>query len=812
MSTLAPVMKRQSSEARNTRECGHVLGRAEARPRRARSHVRLLLELGVGRALARREDLAGRDRVADDAVLGEVDRDLAREVDDRALHGRVRDVAGRADQAVLRRHVDHAAAHVAARLLRQHLPHRAPAAEERPAQPDVEDDVPVGLAGLEQALRVRARDHRVVDHDVEPALAELQRSLDQPVDVAGARDVGLDEARDAAGLGDQAFRRHAADVQRLALHVADHDARALGGEGHAHRAPEPRGGAGDDDRAIREPRHAADGRARRDRPRHPPTGLAGICRSREDGPWEPMSQLDDDALLASEAALHSALASIPAVSVIVVDHAVRIRALHGSALQRHGYVHAQMLGKRVEEAMPGPVSERLTPLFRQALAGQTTTIHQRSEDATAFYESTFSPVRVSGRVVAATMTSRDITAQKLAEEKLSEANARLEAVLDHSPMAIYMRDLDQRWIVANAETCAIMGKRARGAHRPADGRGLRAGGVRGARGERPPGHARRRRRQLRRDRPGCAHEHTRHVWSIKFPIRDAGGAVVGLGGVSLDVTDRERDARELAAARELFERMFTSALVGMLVSRANADGTTEVIQCNPAFAPHARTRPAPICSAGGAAEIVHPDDMPERRRMLDEVLAGRAASGEIRFKHLDGNDIHALAAASLTHDADGGLLILLQAVDISERKVLEARLQHLADHDALTGLYTRRRFEEELAREVSRSRRHKRVGDAARARSRRLQAGQRQLRPLDRGRRPGRRHRCVASEPARGRHARPHGRRRVRGDPARHRCRREPDRRREGRRARTRPRACRARQAPCRGDRLVGITARARRA
>ena len=57
------------------------------------------------------------------------------------------------------------------------------------------------------------------------------------------------------------------------------------------------------------------------------------------------------------------------------------------------------------------------------------------------------------------MTSRDITAQKLAEEKLSEANARLEAVLDHSPMAIYMRDLDQRWIVANAETCAIMGKR-----------------------------------------------------------------------------------------------------------------------------------------------------------------------------------------------------------------------------------------------------------------------------------------------------------------------------------------------------------------
>ena len=422
-----------------------------------------------------------------------------------------------------------------------------------------------------------------------------------------------------------------------------------------------------------------------------------------------MSQLDDDALLASEAALHSALASIPAVSVIVVDHAVRIRALHGSSLQRHGYVHGQMLGKRVEEAMPGPVSERLTPLFRQALAGQTITIHQRSEDATAFYESTFSPVRVSGRIVAATMTSRDITAQKLAEEKLSEANARLEAVLDHSPMAIYMRDLDERWIVANAETCAIMGKRPEEligrpmaeAFEPelfeelaANDRRVMRGGVAVSFDETVP--------DARTSTP-------RHVWSLKFPIRDAGGAVVGLGGVSLDVTDRERDARELAAARELFERMFTSALVGMLVSRANADGTTEVIQCNPAFARMLGRAPADLLGSG-AAEIVHPDDMPERRRMLDEVLAGRAASGEIRFKHLDGTDIHALAAASLTHDADGGQLILLQAVDISERKVLEARLQHLADHDALTGLYTRRRFEEELAREVSRSRRHKRVG------------------------------------------------------------------------------------------------------
>ena len=37
----------------------------------------------------------------------------------------------------------------------------------------------------------------------------------------------------------------------------------------------------------------------------------------------------------------------------------------------------------------------------------------------------------------------------------------------------------------------------------------------------------------------------RNVWSHKFCVRDAAGAIIGLGGVSLDVTERERSAREL---------------------------------------------------------------------------------------------------------------------------------------------------------------------------------------------------------------------------------------------------------------------------
>ena len=55
---------------------------------------------------------------------------------------------------------------------------------------------------------------------------------------------------------------------------------------------------------------------------------------------------------------------------------------------------------------------------------------------------------------------------------------------------------------------------------------------------------------------------------------------------------------------------------------------------------------------------------------------------------------------------DRGPLLFVAIRDITERKQFEDKLQHLADHDELTGMFNRRRFEHELTLELARASRY----------------------------------------------------------------------------------------------------------
>ena len=105
------------------------------------------------------------------------------------------------------------------------------------------------------------------------------------------------------------------------------------------------------------------------------------------------------------------------------------------------------------------------------------------------------------------------------------------------------------------------------------------------------------------------------------------------------------------------------------------------------------------------------DSIPQGEQFAAREALSRAASGDASLE------------VDLTIRASGGELrpvtwrltamlghVIARGLDIAERRRIEQQLRDLVDRDALTGLFNRRRFEEELERHVANGRRYGIVG------------------------------------------------------------------------------------------------------
>jgi diguanylate cyclase (GGDEF)-like protein/PAS domain S-box-containing protein len=98
----------------------------------------------------------------------------------------------------------------------------------------------------------------------------------------------------------------------------------------------------------------------------------------------------------------------------------------------------------------------------------------------------------------------------------------------------------------------------------------------------------------------------------------------------------------------------------------------------------------------------------EQQEMLDAVFSGQSIEGfETERVRKDGSVITVSLTASPVTDANGRIVsAAIIARDTTERVRYEERLRQMADHDQLTGLFNRRRFDEQLKRELARAGRY----------------------------------------------------------------------------------------------------------
>ncbi len=201
--------------------------------------------------------------------------------------------------------------------------------------------------------------------------------------------------------------------------------------------------------------------------------------------------------------------------------------------------------------------------------------------------------------------------------------------------------------------------------------------------------------------------HDAHDWWNKAIY---GGAALALVCYALLISGRR--ARSLAALR-LRDRAVSASSDGIVITDPTLPDNP-IVHVNPAFeritgysAREAIGRNCRVLQNGDR-------DQPALADLREAIREGKEWSGVLRNYKKDGTPFLNELRLAPVRDEKGRLVNHIGVLeDVTERGALEARLEHQALHDSLTGLPNRRLFAERLGRALSRPNGGAREGQAA---------------------------------------------------------------------------------------------------
>ncbi|HEY1690138.1 MAG TPA: EAL domain-containing protein [Solirubrobacteraceae bacterium] len=165
------------------------------------------------------------------------------------------------------------------------------------------------------------------------------------------------------------------------------------------------------------------------------------------------------------------------------------------------------------------------------------------------------------------------------------------------------------------------------------------------------------------------------------------------------IAERQLAESALASAEERFKTAFSEAPIGMAL--ISLEG--RLMQVNRALAEIAGYTEEQLLTLS-AAELTHLDDQPEDEQAMAAMRSGRLRVHDVekRLVRHNGEDAWVSVHTTLVRDGDSQpSYFLSQLEDITARRRYESRLQHMADHDPLTGLLNRRAYDRALKEHIA---------------------------------------------------------------------------------------------------------------
>ncbi|WP_160158509.1 EAL domain-containing protein [Cellulomonas sp. SLBN-39] len=258
----------------------------------------------------------------------------------------------------------------------------------------------------------------------------------------------------------------------------------------------------------------------------------------------------------------------------------------------------------------------------------------------------------------------------VAAARAAQSEAVLNAVLDHAPGPIFAKDLTGRFLLANAPTHDVLGRepgtvvgRRLDELLPADvAEELnRNDALVAAQGP----------QMFTETAPGPDGE-PREYLASKFPLRDATGAVWGIGGISVDVAAARQLADELAVAEGRYRALAEQSSTATLVTA----GPDQVVRwSNQAAARVHGTSWARRLVGVSLLDLIDPVEGEELRDAYVRVLAGEVLRTRVHRARRSGDrratvDVHARRILW-----EGEPAVLTELVDVSDEAERTQRVE-----------------------------------------------------------------------------------------------------------------------------------------
>jgi PAS domain S-box-containing protein len=365
--------------------------------------------------------------------------------------------------------------------------------------------------------------------------------------------------------------------------------------------------------------------------------------------------------------------------VIVMDHRGVIVEFNAAAERTFGYRRADVIGREMAGTIIPP---RLRDRHRQALARHLTTGEngilgkriempaQRGDGSEILVELSVIRLETDSSPLF-TGFLREVTELKRAEAVAHRSLSILQAVVEGTNDAVFVKDSQGRYLHINsagarflgASVDEVLGKDDRELF-PADAAArimavdrqvMEGGGI----------HSFEESTEL----TGVA----RTFLATKGPYRDSAGNVIGVVGIARDITERKHSEDLMRESEQRFRAVFSHSSLGMSV--VGLDG--RYLEVNQA-----------LCECFGYSEaelkqhafrdLTHPDDREKSLALLRRMLAGEmdTCRFEKRYIGKDGRVIWTLLNTALVRDRDGKPhYFVTQTEDISARREFEKTLQ-----------------------------------------------------------------------------------------------------------------------------------------